>query len=184
MMKDKQATVMDVWEITQSMQKIVGNHVKLLLDQYKVIKGIYGGPNNVLMESVKQFWPQGSDRFFTLFDMWLENQMGMFEKTIDESIKEYAENVTALEFSSPNTDHYLMLVGEHTKLWIENFKKLRKSREQNNEETIDAMKKLLPAAVHPIIENTNKWITEQNERIEDEIIENIKKYNLKLESSR
>jgi hypothetical protein len=183
-MADKQATVMDVWEITQSMQKIVSNHVKLLLDQYKVIKGIYGGPNKILMETVREFWPQGTDKFFVLFDMWLENQMQAFEKTVDESIKEYAESVTALEFMSPNTDHYLMLVGEHTKLWIENYKKLKERREQASQETLDAMKKLLPMPVHPILDNANSWIMEQNERIENEVIDKVKKFNIKLETVR
>lgn len=183
-MEDKQATVLDVWEVTQSMQKIVGNHVKLLLEQYKTMKGIYGGPNKVLMETVREFWPQGTDKFFVLFDMWLENQMQTFEKTVDESVKEYAENVSALEFKSPNTDHFLMLVGEHTKLWIDNYGKLKERREQTNQETLDAMKKLLPITVHPILDSTNRWIMEQNERVENEVIDKVKKFNFKLDAVR
>lgn len=179
-MAQKQDTMMDVWEVTQGMHKILTNHVRLLLEQYKTMKGLYGG-NKALVDAAKDFWPKGTEKFFAMFDVWLENQLETFERSVDDSVKDYAESISALEFQSPNTNHFQMLVGEHTRLWIDNYQKLRERREQTSLEAVDAMKKLLPAMIHPVIDNTNRWMQEQNQRIERELLERIKKFNIQVE---
>jgi hypothetical protein len=172
----------NVWEKTNGMHKMVANQIKLMLDQYKMMRGLYGGPNNAMMESVKAFWPQGTENYFKSFDIWLEQELQVFEKNLDGIINEYAKNIADLDFTAPNTDHYKMLVGEQSKLWLENYEKFKEQRDQMKRESLESAKKMFPAVIHPIIENTNKWFMDQNEKLELQILEQIRKYTLDLTS--
>ena len=181
-MSKNQANIPDVWDIVKETQKMATNHAKLLMEQYKTMRGIYGWPNKALTDMVMEFWPNGTGKFFDAFDIWFGQEMQAFERNINESIDDYAEAIADFRYTAPNTDHYRMLVGEHTKLWMDNYKKLRERREQAARESFDALKKMLPVTVHPILETASKWITEQNERFEDQLLESIKKQVLALDA--
>lgn len=179
-MSKNQADISDIWDIVKETQKMAANHAKLLLDQYKTIKGIYGWPNKAFMETIMQNWPDWVQEFYKEFDKWLEGQMQLFESNIDESVRDYVKAISDLKFTTPNMNRYQMLVGEHTKLWMDNYKKLRERREQISQESLESMKKTLPAPVHPMLETANRWVMEQNERMEKEIIDRVKKFSLGL----
>ena len=181
-MPKKQDGYVDVWEVTREMQRMLAGHSKLLLSQYKTIKGIYGWPNKALMDTVMEMWPNGTGKFFDIFDMWLEDQVRIFDTNMEESVADYVKTVSDLEFTAPNAEHYRMLVGEHTKLWLENYKKVRERREEANRVSLDSLKQMLPLMVHPILENAYKWLSEQNERIERQIIEQMKSLTADMES--
>jgi hypothetical protein len=172
----------DVWVVTNETQKMLAEHTKLLLDQYKTIKGVYGWPNKMLMDIIAEYWPNGSAKFFEVFDMWLEQALKSIEKSVDDYVKDYANAVSGFKFTAPNTDHYRMLVGEHTKLWVENYRKLIEHREQLSRASLDALKQMLPFQVHPILDNANNWIMKQSEAVDREIIDRVKKFSLAQES--
>jgi len=48
-------------------------------------------------------------------------------------------------------------------------------REEEYVESFEALKKVLPAAIHPMLEVSNNWLIAQYEKIEDEMLEMIKK---------
>ena len=177
-MTDNENNGFDVWGFNNEMQKITANHVKLLMEQYKTVKGIYGFPNKAFMETITQNWPDWVQEFYREFDKWLESQMKLFEDNIGESVRDYVKAISDLKFTTPNMNRYQMLVDEHIKLWIENCKKIRERREQINQESLESMKKTLPAPVHPMLETAYKWVMEQNENTEKEIIERVKKFSL------
>jgi hypothetical protein len=172
----------DVWVVTNETQKMLAEHTKLLLDQYKTIKGVYGWPNKILMDLIAEYWPNGSAKFFEVFDMWLEQALKSIDKSIDDYVEDYAKTVSGLKFTSPNADHYRMLVGEHTKLWIENYRKLIERREQLSRASLDTLKQILPLQIHPILGNANDWILKQSEAMDREIIDQVKKFSLGLRS--
>lgn len=172
----------DVWVVTNQTQKMIAEHVRLLMDQYKTIKGVYGWPNKMLMDLIADYWPDGTAKFFEAFDMWLEHELRIFEKNIDDYVEEYARSITDIKFTAPNTDHYRMLVGEHTKLWMENYKKLIEHRQQVSKASLDALKQMLPVQIHPILDNANDWIIKQSEAMDREIIDRVKKFSSAQES--
>ena len=181
-MPKKNGKKVDVWELTGSMQKMVAEHAKALLGQYRQIRGIFDGPNKILLDAVMEFWPQGTEKFFELFDMWLRDQMDIFEHNVDDSIKEYASRISALEFTSLGGD-YRNLAKEHTDLWIANYKKLRERRTQVSQASLDALKEMLPAMVHPILDNANRWLVMQNEILERQLIARVKESLLELDAA-
>jgi hypothetical protein len=181
-MTEKKQKEMDIWGIIKDMQKITTDHMKLMLDQYKEIRGIYGKPNKNLMDTVTEQVPESSQKFYELFNMWLEDQLSFFEKNIDEMLREYADSISTFEYFAPSTYKYRMLVDEHTKLWIENYQKLKERRNWVNKESLASLKKMLPETVHPILDYASKWLEEQNERMDKEIIERVKKYSQNIDT--
>lgn len=172
-----------MWVVTNETQKMLAEHTKLLLGQYKTIRGVYGWPNKMLMELIEEYWPDGAAKFFDAFDMWLEQALNFIEKGIDDYVAEYAKAVSDIKFSAPNTDHYKMLVNEHTKLWLENYGRLIERREQVSYASLAALKQMLPAQIHPILDNANDWLMRQSEAMDMEIINRVKQFCQAQESS-
>jgi hypothetical protein len=181
-MSKNQANIPDVWDIVKETQKMATNHAKLLMEQYKTMKGIYGWPNKMLTDLIAEYWPNGTARFFEAFDIWFEQTLKSIERNIEDYVEDYAKTISGIKFTAPNADHYRMLVGEHTKLWIENYKKLIERREQISQESLNALKKMLPIQVHPILDNANDWIMKQSEVMDREIINRVEKFSLAQES--
>jgi hypothetical protein len=178
-MAEKENNLFDVWEFNKEMRKITADHVMLLMDQFKTLRGIYGVPDKNLNETVKDYLPKSSSQFFQIFNFWVQEQVKLFETLIQEAIKDYTRGVKALEFRAQNKDRLMMLLDEHAKLWTQNYKKLRERREDIYNASLDSIKKMLPVPVHPMLDNANRWLMEQYKRLEDEMIERIKRHNLK-----
>ena len=165
----------DVWEFNKEMQKIISNHVLLLMEQYKTMYGIYGSSDKNINITKIDYWPQGYSQYRETYNLWMQGQIKLFESLIEEAIKDYTRGVEALEFRAQNKNRFQMLLKEHAKLWTENYERLRDKRKEIYTASLDALKKMLPEPVHSVLDNTNKWLMEQYEKLEDEMIEKIKK---------
>lgn len=174
---------MDVWEITKDIQKMLTEHTRLLLDQYKTINGIYRWPNKVFNESIREYWPDSTKKAFEAFDTWLEQELQIFEKNIYEFVGEYTKEISELKIIAPSPDIYRQMVDEHTKLGIANYQKLNENRKQIVQESLDVMKKTVHPSVYTILETAFRWIMEQNEIMEKEILDRVKKISLALKSN-
>jgi len=183
-MPKQQANSADVWDLTDDMQKMAIKHTKMLLEQYKTMKGIYGGQNKVLMDAVMDFWPQETRKFFETFDIWLEQELQIFDKNVYEFVDGYSQEISELKIIAPSPDIYRQMVDEHTKLWIANYMKLKERREKINKESLESVKAVFPPAVHPILESINRWIMEQNEKMETEMLGMIRKFVSNLDKDR
>jgi hypothetical protein len=183
-MPKQQVDSTDIWDLAKGLQKIAINHTKMLLEQYKTMKGIYGGQNKVLMDAVMDFWPQETRKFFETFDIWLEQELKIFEENIYEFVDGYSQEISELKIIAPSPDIYRQMVEEHTKLWIDNYTKLEERREQINRDSLESIKVMFPPVVHPILESINQWIMGQNEKMGTELIGTIRKFVSNLGKNR
>jgi len=77
-MPDETTELFDVWNFSREMQKVMGNHLNLLMQQYRIILGIYGGNDNTFREAMLKYWPRSSE-YYEVFDRWIERQANILE---------------------------------------------------------------------------------------------------------
>jgi hypothetical protein len=168
----------DIWEITRRMHNIIDEYTKLIISQYKAIRGFWGSSTKTMMDTIGDFIPDDMRHFFETFDMWLDGEMQVFAKYLEESLDEYAKLVSSLEFTAPDTERYKRLLEQHTGLWVENYLRLKEQREQVSLQSLEAVKTMFTPAVHPVLDIAFRWIAEQNDRLEEAILDKIKRYAL------
>lgn len=171
-MADDENYLFDVWALGRQMQKIMANHAQLLLEQYRTLQGLYGGPNISL--GAGDMWPKGSEQAREAFEKWARAQMGSFTDTLRDSLKEYIEDAHDLEVSAPSVNRYLEMLREHTRLWIENYEKLRIRRDKAYMESFETLKASVPEQFRPYIDKAHQWLITQYEMMEEQLLQRLK----------
>jgi len=165
--------VVSVLDFIREMQKLVNEHVRLSLTQYREMMGLYGVPSKVMKDTMGDFWPEGSEKVFEFFDRWFEEQMKLLERNIESSMGETVKRFAAEDMPMPTGRDMQKFMGEHADLWLRNYRKLKENREQMNGATLEFLKKVLPETMHPVLENANKWMNAQNEKLEAEMAKKL-----------
>jgi gas vesicle protein len=172
-MNDEQQKVLSAWDVMKEMQRMMNEHVKLTLNQYREVLEFYGTPTKMLKDAVAQYWPKGSEALFENIDRWFDEQMKTVMKNLENATVESTRRMPGEDMQMLGSKEMQKIFGDPSGLWKSNYKKFKESREQMDKAALDFAKSMLPANLHPMLEKTSQWYKEQADKMEDEIMKNM-----------